>query len=207
VAAVLQVLQQAAGPWTAADVKQALETGGVARAEVDRVWPGVQRKLKSHDRVTVDGRTYRFTFPPVTAAEALELLGQGRVPAGQKPELLDIVRAALAEPSGDLEEEARRRQSDIDAVRALAELASEAEELAVNEARPEALIHRLRARVKRSGLEPIGRAGDETTFDRKRHKPIGGAIRDGAPVVVVRPGYVWKAPTEDVLITKAVVEE
>jgi hypothetical protein len=193
---------------TAADIKQALADGGVARAEVDQAWPGVQRKLRSHDRVRVDSRTYRLTFPPVSAEEALELLSHGRLPAAQKPALLDILRAALAEPSEeDLEEEARRRQSDIDAVRALAELASEAEELAVNEARPEALIHRLRARVKRSGLEPIGRAGDETAFDRKRHKPIGGAIRDGAPVVVVRPGYVWKAPTEDVLITKAVVEE
>jgi hypothetical protein len=69
------------------------------------------------------------------------------------------------------------------------------------------MIHRVRARVKRSDLEPIDRAGDETTFDRKRHKPISGSIPDGAPVVVVRPGYVWKAPTEDVLVAKAIVEE
>lgn len=60
---------------------------------------------------------------------------------------------------------------------------------------------------RRSGLEPIDRAGEETRFDRTRHKPIGGSIGDGAAVVVVRPGYVWKAPSEDVLIGKAVVEE
>ena len=30
---------------------------------------------------------------------------------------------------------------------------------------------------------------------------------DGTSVVVVRPGYVWRAPDEDVLIAKAIVEE
>jgi len=224
VAAVCHVLRRAAAPLTATDIKQALQDGGVAKADVDRVWPRVQRKLAAHDEVLVAGRTYRWSVVPkaVTATQALELLGEARIPAGDKALLVDVVRAALthqpengkhaedssdAEDSGDAEDEARRRQSAIDAVRALAELASEAEELAVNEARPEALIHRLRARVKRSGLEPIDRAGDETTFDRRRHKPIDGAIRDGARVLVVRPGYVWKAPTEEVLIAKAVVEE
>ena len=221
VAAVCHVLRRAAAPLTATDIKQALQDGGVAKTDVDRVWPRVQRKLAAHDEVLVAGRTYRWSVVPkaVTATQALELLGEARIPAGDKALLVDVVRAALthqpengkeakeANGAGDAEDEARRRQSAIDAVRALAELASEAEELAVNEARPEALIHRLRARVKRSGLEPIDRAGDETTFDRRRHKPIDGAIRDGARVLVVRPGYVWKAPTEEVLIAKAVVEE
>jgi hypothetical protein len=112
-------------------------------------------------------------------------------------------------PPADLEREyqARKRQVEIDAVRALAELASEVEERTVNETKPQVLVHEVRAWVRRSGLEPIERAGEEIGFDRKKHKPIGGSIRDGALVVVVRPGYVWKTPTEDVLISKAIVEE
>jgi hypothetical protein len=61
--------------------------------------------------------------------------------------------------------------------------------------------------VKRTGLEPIGRAGEGTTFDRRRHRPIGRPIDDATSVVVVRPGYVWKAANEDVLIAKAVVQD
>jgi hypothetical protein len=69
------------------------------------------------------------------------------------------------------------------------------------------LVQRVRGRVKRCGLEPVDRAGQETTYDRDRHKPIGGAIADGSPVVVVRPGYVWKSSDGDVLISRPVVEE
>jgi hypothetical protein len=101
----------------------------------------------------------------------------------------------------------RLRQAEIDAVRALAELAIEVEELAFNEASTRALVHRVRARAKLAQLEPIERAGAETTFNRLRHKPIGQDIADGTVVVVVRPGYVWKAPPEDLLIAKAVVQD
>jgi hypothetical protein len=102
---------------------------------------------------------------------------------------------------------AQERQLRIDAVRALAELAMEVEELTANEAEAAVLVEKVRARATREGLEPIGRAGEETTFDRARHKPIGGGVRDGAVVYVVRPGYTWHAPDEDVLIGKAIVEE
>jgi hypothetical protein len=210
VAAVVHVLRQAAAPLTARGIKEALRAAGVTNADADRRWDGVQRRLRSHDNVVIEPKgSYRWTDQPraLPATEALELIAHGRVPAAKKAELLEIVRKALADDGDDLEEAARRRQAEIGAVRMLAELASEVEELAANEARAEAMIHRVRARVKRSGLEPIGRAGDETTFDRTRHKPISGSIRDGAPVVVVRPGYIWKAPTEEVSIVKAIVEE
>jgi hypothetical protein len=99
------------------------------------------------------------------------------------------------------------RQAEIAAIRALAELAVEVEELAFNEASARAVVHRVRARAKLAQLEPIERAGAETTFNRARHKPIGQDIADGTVVVVVRPGYVWKAPPEDLVIAKAVVQD
>jgi hypothetical protein len=103
--------------------------------------------------------------------------------------------------------QAQERQLRIDAVRGLAELAMDVEELTVNEAEATVLVEKVRARATRAGLEPIGRAGEQTAFDRSRHKPIGGGVQEGAEVYVVRPGYTWHAPGGDVLIGKAIVEE
>jgi hypothetical protein len=53
----------------------------------------------------------------------------------------------------------------------------------------------------------VSRAGEDQVFDRARHRPIGGGIRDGEPVVVVRPGYVWRSAAGDVLVAEVLVEE
>jgi hypothetical protein len=227
-AAAVRVLREARGAkLSAIAIKKALEVGGVPRSVVDAEWRKVQQRIKTHENVVADGRAYRWTSdgqsaPAVVALEspleAFERIVRGRLPAAKRSALVAVVRAALDGHSPSLavgdsvtredpEEAARQRQRAIDAIRSLAELATEVEELAVNEAEADVMIHRVRARVKRSGLEPIDRAGDETRFDRKRHKPIGGSISDGVTVVVVRPGYVWKAPAEDVLIGRAVVIE
>lgn len=115
--------------------------------------------------------------------------------------------AATNQPQRPEPDEARRRQAQIDGVRLLAELAGEVEELLANETEPAVMIRQIRAWVKRSGLEPVGQAGESTRFDRTKHRPITGRMRDGASVIVVRPGYIWKRGTEDVLLGKAVVEE
>jgi hypothetical protein len=207
---VLHILRRAAGPLTAAVIKEELLAGGVARtAVVESRWRPIREQLARHDNVTVDKGRYAWTpqARTVSPLEALDLIARRGVSGAQRTELLQLVRTALNGPSVDPVATARQRQADIDAVRTLAELASEVEELVVNDASPNAMIHRVRARVKRSGLEPVDRAGEETRFDRKRHKPISGSIRDGATVVVVRPGYVWKAPNEDLLVVRPVVEE
>ncbi|HLT09927.1 MAG TPA: hypothetical protein VK028_03875 [Micromonosporaceae bacterium] len=209
-AAVLRVLKKHDGALAADQIKAALQAAGVARAEVDRRWPTVQRRLRSNEHVLVEpGHRYRYTRQPraVSPTEALDLVVRGRPGASRKAELAAIVRKALSEPLADFEVAARLEQAEVDGVLALVELAGEVEELTANEASPEAMVQRVRARLKRYGLEPIERAGEETSFDRRRHQPIGPPIRDGAPVVVVRPGYVWKRPTKDVLIAKAIVEE
>jgi hypothetical protein len=146
---------------------------------------------------------------PVRAKDAEP--GDGALPA-RVAELVqrceDLERQLYAADTRSPEvRKAQERQLRIDAIRALAELAMEIEELTANEAEPAVMVEKVRAQATQAGLEPIGRAGEETTFDRSRHKPIGGAVRDGAPVYVVRPGYTWHAPDEDVLIGKAIVEE
>ncbi len=208
-AAVVRVLRAADAALTASEVKQALRSGGVSRADADRCWPSIQRRITSHPHVVgASGHRYRWVAEPtLSAAEALALLSTGRPRAARRRELVEIVDKALANPPADREVAARQRQAEIDRVRALADLAGEVEELTVDEVEPDVMIRRVRASVQRHGLEPIERAGTKTSFDRKRHKPIGPGIRDAASVFVVRPGYVWKASAEDVLIGKAVVEE
>ncbi len=210
VAAVLEILRASEGPLTPAEIKKGLEAKGFELSTLDKLWRRVQPVVKVRPEVEFNESTRRYRWietTPLAAPEALERLLSARLSAIEKQALADIVRAALHAPSGDGVEAARQRQAAIDAVRPLAEIAIEVEELTAKQATPDTLIHRLRARVNRSGLEPIDQAGAETTFDRKRHRSIGGSIRDGAPVYVVRPGYVWKAAEEDVLIAKAVVEE
>jgi uncharacterized membrane protein len=208
-ACVLGVLREAGQAWTATDIKQALARAG--RADLDGEWPRVQRRLRHHPYVLVEGTrplTYRFAAPsPPSPLEALDALVAGGLPPDVRTAYLELLRDALHGSSVDTEEAGRRRQGRIDSLRALAELAIEVEELVANEASGRTLVQRVRSRVKRSALEPVERAGEETTYDRKRHKPIGGSIADGATVVVVRPGYLWKSDDGDVVISRPVVEE
>jgi len=216
----LEILRKASASLGAAEIKKGLMAAGVAKGSVDKLWTAVQPIVRNHPGVEYDAkaRAYRWAErAPMPATDAFERIMRSRLPAGERLALAAVVRAALVTaprskaakvtPPADGVEAARQRQAAIDAARALAELAIEVEELTAKQASADTVVHRLRERVHRSGLEPIDRAGEETTFDRKRHRPIGGSIRDGAPVFVVRPGYVWKAAEEDVLIAKAVVEE
>jgi hypothetical protein len=221
-AAVLRLLESAGTPLSATEVKQALVSSGVGKAEIDRRWPAIQASLKADAQVVVEGRLYRWVVEPVPAESpeepplvdtheidafaALDLLLKGGLGRAKLTELVEIVRTTL-KASEDLESAARLRQAEIDGLRTLGELAGEVEELVANEVDPAILVRRVRARVRRSGLEPIDRAGQETEFDRRVHTPIAGTIRDGAPVTVVRPGYVWTGDDISLLIGKAVVEE
>ncbi|GIH08027.1 hypothetical protein Rhe02_60940 [Rhizocola hellebori] len=233
-AAILRVLEDAAGKaLDAGKIKAALRSGGVEKVAADKAWKSIQAKrLKAHDQVAVDtGNRYRWTTAKaeLTASEALDILAKGGGTAPRRARLVEIIRGALLQrapaveaarepvaegkisPSAgeqaDLEWAARVRRAEGEGIRLLADLASTVEGLIDNETPPDAMLRMVRARVGRSALEAVGHAGEETTFDRKRHEPIGSAIRDGAPVFVVRPGYVWKKTDNDVLVLKVVVEE
>jgi uncharacterized membrane protein len=210
-AAVISVLQQSVAASTAVEIKKMLEERGVERTDINKAWPGVQKRLRTHALVIAEGSgsnlTYRWSALQIPPLEALAEIAGGRLPRGRKESLVDIVRMALANSGDDLGVAERLQQAEMDAVRAVAELAIEAEELAASQASARAMIHRVRARAKLSRLEPIDRVGDEVTFDRRRHKSIGRPIDDGKSVIVVRPGYVWRARPEGVLIAKAVVQD
>jgi hypothetical protein len=100
---------------------------------------------------------------------------------------------------------ARERQARIDAMAAVAELAAEVEELTAKRAPSDVLLEHTRALTGGSGLEAIGRAGEATSYNESHHDPVGDFPNDGDPVIVIRPGYLWHAPGEAVLISKALV--
>jgi len=100
---------------------------------------------------------------------------------------------------------ARERQARIDAMSTVAELAGEVEELTAKRAAPEVLLEHTRALTDGRGLEAIGRAGEEIPYQESQHEPVGQFPSDGEPVTVIRPGYLWHAPGEAVLISKALV--
>jgi hypothetical protein len=120
----------------------------------------------------------------------------------------------VAEPAGDAHAQyeraerrrlARERQARIDAMSTVAELAAEVEELTAKQAAPEVLLEHTRALTGGRGLEAIGRAGQEIPYEEAHHEPVGEFPNDGEPVTVIRPGYLWHAPGEAVLISKALV--
>jgi hypothetical protein len=219
VARVLDILHRAGAPLGAGAVKAELRADGVSEAEVERIWDRFRGHAADHARVGIEvhGHAYQYRLLPApTPEQALARLAQTGVSSADRAELVGIVQAALArtpsiattpqpgEVNGAGETERMRR---IGAVRALAELAIEVEELTVHRASPQALIHRVRSRVGRAGLEPVESAGERTSFDRSRHEPIAGSIMDGAAVVVVRPGYLWRTDDEEILLVAAVVQD
>jgi hypothetical protein len=217
VARVLEVLDRSGVPLGAGAVKAALRADGASEAEVERIWDRFRGHAADHARVGIEvhGHAYQYRLlPSPTPDQALARLGQTGASSADRAELVAIVAAALAVatrtvPQSGVESSAgeTERMRRIGAVRALAELAIEVEELTVHRASPQALIHRVRSRVGRAGLEPVESAGERTSFDRARHESIAGSIMDGTAVVVVRPGYVWRTEDEEILLVPAIVQD
>jgi hypothetical protein len=100
---------------------------------------------------------------------------------------------------------ARERQLRIVAMRALADVLMEVEELAAAGADGAVTVERVRAMAQRQALTPIGRAGATIAFDPAWHRAIGAAPSPGVPVLVIRPGYLWQAGDEEILLGQAQV--
>ncbi len=139
-----------------------------------------------------------------------ELVAAASVPAASAPspavlEGTDDSNAHAQYERTERRRLARERQARIDAMSTVAELAAEVEELTAKRAAPEVLLEHTRALTDGRGLEAIGRAGAQIPYQESQHEPVGEFPNDGEPVTVIRPGYLWHAPGEAVLISKALV--
>jgi hypothetical protein len=219
----VDLLREAGAALDARGLKLRLLSRGVDEVTADAAWRRAQPAVRAHVDVSYDAvrGTYRcggarVAAPPLTAEEALDLLLSPRLTA-RRADLAAVVRAALKERD-DLETRLRadyaggramravqERQVQIDAVRALAEVVSEVEELAAAGAGAGVTAERARAFAQGFGLAPIGRAGELTAFEPAWHTAIGVWPPDGSQVCVIRPGYSWPTPAEVVLLCKAQV--
>lgn len=74
---------------------------------------------------------------------------------------------------------------------------------AVRGGNPAAIRRALAAAERKAGLTRV----DASTMDRALMSPVGGTIRDGARVEVVRPGYTVEIGGERIVLAKAQVRE
>ena len=217
------LLREAGEPRTAKALKARLTSDGLDPADVDQAWRRAQPALRRNRHVVFDaaGSTYRWSdaeaSPLFSPEGALDRLASGRLPPDLRMELIDVLRTAVKERDAlearvrgsyaDTQQAraAQDRQIRVEAVRALAEVAMEVEELAAAQAGPAVTVERVRALVAAAGLVPIGRAGERAGFDPTFHLAVGGHLPVGSPVVVIRPGYVWRTGSDDLLIGKAQV--
>ena len=180
--------------------------------------PSTPKKLMELVRVAIEN-TYA---DPVALDEARQRAADAERRIAELQRRIDELVAATPapaapppeEPAGDVHAQyeraerrrlARERQARIDAMSTVAELAAEVEELTAKQAAPEVLLEHTRALTGGRGLEAIGRAGQEIPYEEAHHEPVGEFPNDGEPVTVIRPGYLWHAPGEAVLISKALV--
>jgi len=215
-------IQRAGRPVTFDEVKARLTRSGVPETEVAFHWTRHERAIRDDPHIYYMPETRTYAWGPEISlpdpAQAVRLLASGK--AQIKPDrqaLGEIVLAALGRAVSELppedprEEAARQRifeeRLKADSARAYAKVAMELEELIASGASPRALLQRIRAGAQAHGLKPIGSAGATIKFDRLRHDPVVASTEDGSEVLVVRPGYVWHAGDEEVLVAKAVVIE
>jgi hypothetical protein len=225
-AAVLRVLRESGQALAKSEILEQLAAVGVPRSRADQAWGQAQKQLRQDSRVLAekDRQTVRYRWNPEptvapTPADALALLVDARLTQGEREALAQTVRAALEQPSSggnapaappeqeELVPIDRLRQVELDAARELAGMAIDVEEQAAKGASAKAIIHRVRSRMKRLRLEPVERAGETVAFDRSRHQPLRSGVADGAAVLVVRPGYTWQLPGDELVIEKPVVQD
>ena len=216
-------------PLSTSAMKKTLTDLGLTEAEFRKAWASAQPKIKRHKHIAAVGSTYAWSDEPhdpyadtrtLTPAQAFDRLLDGRVPAGEKAIVIEVIRARLSEANAldpkDARADAIRAQELREAqdqkvrargVQAFANLAMEVEELVANGAEADILIERVRRSAGAQDLTPIESAGATASFDGRKHSPVAGRPKDGARVTVVRPGYSWRTPKEDVLVAKALVVE
>ena len=221
-AAVMRVLHDTGRALVKSEILDELATAGVSRPDADDAWGPVQKRLRLDQRVIAekDGPTTRYRWnpsPPTPPGPdaALAMLVEGRLTRGEREVLAEAIRASLsalaevapADVSAVEVSPARLRQVELDAARELVGLAAEVEELVAKSASARALVHKVRARLKRLRLEPVEKAGESVPFDRARHQPLRSGIAPGTTVLVVRPGYVWRVPGEEIVNERPVVQD
>ncbi len=215
-AVFLDVLRSAGERLTAKKITSSLIEHGLPETSIKAQWKKCLDIIKYHPYVArPTTMSYEWREKPVDPDEAFVrllalLTTTSKSKARARDELAEVVRSGL-KAAGDLtspDDEVRfrvtqERQSQIDGLLAVAELAGEIEELAHNSGDPDVIVERVQTRVQALSLEQIGRSGEQARFDPSLHEAIGARPSAGSPVTIVRPGYSWRNDKEAVLLQRA----
>jgi molecular chaperone GrpE (heat shock protein) len=97
-------------------------------------------------------------------------------------------RASTAGGQDQLERLFKKLAGPLSNLAALADMAEAGGEVAASDFAQ--LVRSLEKELARAGLERIGKAGEETSFDTALHQRMsGGSVHAGTPVTVRVPGY------------------
>jgi len=210
--ALIAAIREAGGPIGGRELHRAIREAGQPESTWELWRAGLKDwiVLHPHVRVTGTGAAKRYRWgKPVSAKTALTHLAQ-RVKAPQwlREAWREVVAAGLKATGIGISPKlraAQERQARIGAVRAVAELAIEVEEIAHNGADGGQIVKRIRNALAHKDLIPIGAAGQDTVFDPALHRIEVGDPKKGAPVFILRPGYSWRYRNEVMIIEHALV--
>jgi hypothetical protein len=209
--ALIAAIREAGRPIGGRDLHRAIREAGQPESTWQAWASGLKDWIVLHPRVRVTGsgaaKRYRWG-KPVSARTALTRLAR-RVKAPQwlRDAWHEVVAAGLHHrPAVNPRlRAAQEMQARIGIARAAAELAIEVEEIIHNGADGGQVVKRVRNALAGKDLTPIGAAGEDTVFDPARHRVEAGDPRPGAPVFILRPGYLWRYGSETMIIEHALV--
>jgi hypothetical protein len=165
-------------------------------------WLGAVRRDDSRQRLERDLAEARASVRALSAERDKAAREQTDL-AKRIARLESMLQEAHGSTRGMTRHEARQHM--IDALTPLAELAVEAETLAVSGAPADLLVEKVRSAVARHGLQPIGRSGSSVSYQPSIHDVLAAPPREGSAASVLRPGYTWQSANEEVVLMKALV--
>jgi hypothetical protein len=211
--AFLSVLEDAGKPVRTVAIKKAIVDSGVVKSKVDTAWDSFKKRILDHPHIMRSGTAaYVWNSQPVTPSVALQRVstytGRRICPTWLSKALIDTIDNSL---EGDVDRSAyvddteplvANRLSDATV---LAKVAGQIAEMAHAGADTEAILKWCDRQAAESGLDEIGRIGQQVPFDASIHSAAVGFPKSGDRVEVVRPGYRWTGGDAPILVTRAIV--
>ncbi|GAA3621713.1 hypothetical protein GCM10022223_43260 [Kineosporia mesophila] len=211
-AAFVEVIRKADRPVSKGDITAGIVDAGADSAQVQRQWERLRGHLKAHPNISKPKPTlYEWSFAPRPSRDSLYLLAEQAGKRGQAWLVQAYVDAladtlARAETTSSGAHGSWSDQRELEKVTLIADLVSSVAMLAAEGRSTTDIEDWLLQEADRHRLSPIGRIGEEITYDKDLHEPKGGRPRAGDLMRVTRPGFSWIGTGHPVTVVKALVE-
>jgi hypothetical protein len=203
--AFVDIIRTSPEPVVAQRIKRRLVDAGMKKDDIDRQWKKFQPKVKLHPQILLANNRYEWLAERRSAQSSLELLA-GHLRARQPrwltsawvQNVADALERAGSGDTGWAEHQFQQARLVADLAVAVAALQARGDSLAE-------AAELLAEEARRKRLWPLGKPGDNVTFDPAEHVAEPEAPEPGTVVRVVRSGYVWRGTGKPAVAAKAVV--